>query len=161
VVSFKSRPLYFRGKSPRYALDRFGKPRAALDVLEKRKFLTPPNGDSFLILMKVVGPEVLTAAVMKSSIFWDITPHCPLKDYKRAEICLPHSFTLVCCLEYSSTMKMKLTYSSEMSVDFQRTARSYITKTRTLDNGYYKVKTAILGILSYKIFQTASLVTIP
>jgi hypothetical protein len=37
VVSFTSRPLYPRGKSPQYPLDRrLGRPRAGLDDIKKR-----------------------------------------------------------------------------------------------------------------------------
>jgi hypothetical protein len=44
VVSFTPLPLYPRGKRPRYPLDRsLGGPRASLDDLEKRKFLTLPG----------------------------------------------------------------------------------------------------------------------
>jgi hypothetical protein len=35
------------------------------------------------IIPKLVGFEVLTAVVMKSSIFWDITPCSPLKVNQR------------------------------------------------------------------------------
>jgi hypothetical protein len=41
-------------------------------------------------------------------------------------------FTLVSCLAYSSTLTMEAICSSETSVDFQRTARRYISKDRTL-----------------------------
>jgi hypothetical protein len=47
--------------------------------------------------------EVLTAVVMKSSIFWDIMLCSPLK----VRLCLPLAFTLVSCLAYSLTLKMK------------------------------------------------------
>jgi hypothetical protein len=77
-----------------------------------------------------VGSEVLTAVVMESSIFWDITPCSPLK--VRARLCLPPAFTPVSCLAYSSTLKMEAKCSSETSVDFQRTTRSYIPEYRTL-----------------------------
>jgi hypothetical protein len=42
VVNLMPRPLYPRGKSPRYSLDRRLGPRAGLDM-EKRKFLTLPG----------------------------------------------------------------------------------------------------------------------
>jgi hypothetical protein len=44
VVSFTPRPLYRRGKGPRYPLDRrLGGPQSRLDAPEKRKFLTLPG----------------------------------------------------------------------------------------------------------------------
>jgi hypothetical protein len=54
-----------------------------------------------------VGFEVLTAVVMNSTIFWDITP-CSL---------LPPAFMLVSCSAYFSTLKMEAMGSSETSVD--------------------------------------------
>jgi hypothetical protein len=41
---------------------------------------------------------------------------------------------LVSFLAYFSSLEMKATYSSGTSVDFQRTARRYIPKDRTLHN---------------------------
>jgi hypothetical protein len=103
--------------------------------------------------IKTKGVEVLTAVVMKSSIFWDTKPCSPLKVNRRLEgtcrlhlqsgrirqvrnqpekLCLPPAFTLVSCLVYSSTLKMEATYSSKTSVDFQRTTRRYIPEDRTL-----------------------------
>jgi hypothetical protein len=90
---------------------------------------------------KYVTFEVLTAVVMKSIIFWDITPCNPLKvnrsfgeTYRlhlqglkisrvrnqrksrgQAELCLAYS-----------TLKMEATCSYETSVDFQQTTRHYI-----------------------------------
>jgi hypothetical protein len=62
----------------------------------------------------IIGIEVLTAMIMKSSIFRDIS------------LCLPPDFTLVSCLAYFSTLKLEATCSSETSVDFQRTKGRYI-----------------------------------
>jgi hypothetical protein len=42
VVSFMPRPLYSWGNGPPYPLDRRD-PRAGLDYMEKRKFLSPPG----------------------------------------------------------------------------------------------------------------------
>jgi hypothetical protein len=51
--------------------------------------------------------EVLAAVVMKSTIFWDITPCSPLKVNRRfGELCLPPAFTMVSCLAYYSALKM-------------------------------------------------------
>jgi hypothetical protein len=100
--------------------------------------------------------EVLTAVVMKSTNFWDITP-CSLLSVKwrfggiyrlhlqgRKHInsaknqgesrCLPPVFTLVSCLTYFSTLKMEATCSSETSVDTQQTTRRYIPEDGTLYN---------------------------
>jgi hypothetical protein len=74
----------------------------------------------------VVGSEVLTAVVMKCSVFWDITPCRTLQ--------LPRAFTLVSCLAYPSTLKIEAILSSEKSVDFQQTTRRYISEDRTLRN---------------------------
>jgi hypothetical protein len=65
----------------------------------------------------LVGFEVLTALLMKTTIFWDITP--PV-------------FTLVSCPAYFSTLKMEAIGFSEMSVDSERTTRRYIPEDGTL-----------------------------
>jgi hypothetical protein len=84
--------------------------------------------------MSVLGFEVLTAVVMKNSIFRDITPCSPLKVNRRfGETCLIH---LVSCLAYSSSMKMKETYPSETSVDFQQNTRHYIPEDRIFHRVY-------------------------
>jgi hypothetical protein len=57
-------------------------------------------------------------AVMKSSVFWDITP-------------VPSAFTLVSCLTYS-TLKIEAICSSETLVDFQQTAQRYNPEDSTL-----------------------------
>jgi hypothetical protein len=83
---------------------------------------------------KYIGIEVLTAVVMKSSIFWDITPCSTSKAGRRfGGICLHHqgllpTSSLVSCLAYYLTLKMEATCSSETSVDFQRTTLHYIPK---------------------------------
>jgi hypothetical protein len=77
--------------------------------------------------------EVLTAVVLKSSFFWDITSCSPLKVNRHfggtchlhlqgqrishAELCLPAAFALIYCLTYSSTLQVKETCSTEMSDD--------------------------------------------
>jgi hypothetical protein len=59
-----------------------------------------------MVTLKAVGCEVLTAVVMKSSIFWDITSCSLLKVLLAA--CL--------MLAYFSTLKMEATFSSETSL---------------------------------------------
>jgi hypothetical protein len=87
----------------------------------------------FVIVFEFVRSEVLTAAVMKNSILWDITPYSPFKvnrrfgrtsppysgwKNKQAELFQPPVFTLVSFSAYSSTMKMDAICFSETSVDF-------------------------------------------
>jgi hypothetical protein len=76
-----------------------------------------------------VGCEVLTAVVMKSPLFWDITPCSPLKVNRRfGEACRS-----VCYLLHAGFLvKVEATCSSETSVDIQRTIRRYIAEDRTL-----------------------------
>jgi hypothetical protein len=88
--------------------------------------------------------EVLTAVVMKSTIFWYITPCSPLKANRRfgrtyclqvasrAVLSFPPAFALVSCSAYSWTLKMEAICSYQTSVGFQRTTRRYITKDCTL-----------------------------
>jgi hypothetical protein len=97
-----------------------------------------------------VGFEVLTAVLIKSSVFWDITPCSPLKVKPtfRRNISPPslgsknkteqetrlkaggkQSRT---CSVYFSTLKMEATCSSETSIYFQRIIRRYIREDRTL-----------------------------
>jgi heme O synthase-like polyprenyltransferase len=57
--------------------------------------------------------EAVTAVVMKTSVFWDIT--------------LATCFMLV----VSSALKMEVTYSSETSLDFERTTRRCIPEDRS------------------------------
>jgi hypothetical protein len=73
--------------------------------------------------------EVLTAVVMKNSVFGDMTPCSPLKVNRRFGG--PPGFTLVAFLLFS-TLKMEATCSSEMLIDFQRTARNSIPEDRNL-----------------------------
>jgi hypothetical protein len=97
--------------------------------------------------IKFVWFDGLTAVVMKSSIFWDITQCSPLiiirrfggtsppssgrknKPSKKSEwkLCLPPVFTLFSCSAYSSTAQIEAICSSETSADFQRTTQRYIS----------------------------------
>jgi hypothetical protein len=84
--------------------------------------------------LDLVGFEVLTAVVMKSTIFWDITPCSPLSVSRRfgGTLCFPAVFTRVSCPAYFSNLKMGAICSSETSVDIQRTTRRYIPEDSTL-----------------------------
>jgi hypothetical protein len=90
----------------------------------------------------LVGFEVFTAVLKKSSVFWDIMPCSPLKVRRRFRgtcrlhlkgrkitraksqranrwLCLPQVFTQVSCSAYSSTLKIEATCSTEAgSPDF-------------------------------------------
>jgi hypothetical protein len=79
-----------------------------------------------------IGFKVLTAVVMKSSIFCDTTPCSPLivnilfrrhmsppSSGSRTKLCLPPTFTLVSFAAYSSTLRMEEICSFESSVNFQ------------------------------------------
>jgi hypothetical protein len=84
--------------------------------------------------------EILTAVVIKSSIFWDISSCSLLKVNRRfggtcrlhlqgrriSQALLATCFILVYCLDYSSTLKMEAKCSSETSFDIQRTTRRYV-----------------------------------
>jgi hypothetical protein len=105
-----------------------------------------------------VGFEVLTAVVMKGSIFWDILPCNPLKIDRRfggvkysllfqsrrliqarnqqeedSELALLATcFILASCFTYSSTLKMGAIHSNETSVDFHLNMKRHIPEDRTL-----------------------------
>jgi hypothetical protein len=72
-----------------------------------------------------VGFEVFTAVVMKSIIFWDMTP-CSLLS------CFSPACLLVLSEIISSTLKMEAICSSETSVGTQQTTRRYIPEDDTL-----------------------------
>jgi hypothetical protein len=66
--------------------------------------------------------EVISAVVMKSSVFWDI------KQFSLVAGC----YVLVWCIAYSLTLKMEAVCSSKTLVDFDRTAGLYIPEDRIL-----------------------------
>jgi hypothetical protein len=89
-----------------------------------------------IALVSYIGFEVLTTVVMKSSVFWDMTPSSPLEVNRR----LGGTYRLqnprlmnnwVFCLVYYSILK-EATCSSETSVHFQWTTLRYIPEQRTL-----------------------------
>jgi hypothetical protein len=72
---------------------------------------------------EIKGFEVLTAIIMNSYIFWDMSPHGLFKttdvsEEHVASICLPPDFTLVYFSAYSSTLKVETTCSFGPSVTF-------------------------------------------
>jgi hypothetical protein len=89
------------------------------------------------VKLDFVGFEVFTAVVVKSFIFWDMTPCSPLIFNRRfgrtyhlhlqgrriSQAALPATcFTLVSSLNCSLILKMEAIYSSETSLDFQWTS---------------------------------------
>jgi hypothetical protein len=100
-----------------------------------------------------IGFEVLTAVVMKSCIFWDVTPCSPseARIKQRALVALlTDCFMLLSCLAYSGTMNMEATCSSKTSVDFHQITQGYIPEDRTL---HYWASFSFL----YIRFQTSTL----
>jgi hypothetical protein len=100
---------------------------------------------SFKPRYRYVGFKVLTPVVMKSFVFWDITPYNSLNFNRRfrgtrclhlqgkilslARACYElHSDLLAC----SWTVEMDPICFSETSVDFQRTTRRYIPEDRIM-----------------------------
>jgi hypothetical protein len=100
-------------RSPKYALPLMVIEYNCVQISTRLTHLILLDSTSLIIYVNL-GFEVLTAAVVKRSIFWDLI------------------FTPVSCLAYSSNLRMEATCSSETSVDFQRTARRYIPEDRTL-----------------------------
>jgi hypothetical protein len=85
-------------------------------------------------LILLVRFEVLTAVVMKSTIFWDITPCDPLStDVSEEGACHLISSWFPAQLIFS-TLMMEAICFSETSVDFQRTTRRHIPENGTLDS---------------------------
>jgi hypothetical protein len=85
--------------------------------------------------------EVLRAVVLKSTIFWDITPCSPLKvnrrfggTYRKAwwQASLQHALTLVSCSAYFSTLKMEAICFSETLVDSQLITWRYVPEGGTI-----------------------------
>jgi hypothetical protein len=104
-------------------------------------------------MFKYVGFEVFTAVVMKSIIFWDMTPCSPLSFNQRSggtyRLYLQRRknrfsnvgfevFTAVVMKSSAEpiylALKMEAIFSSETSVDTQRTTRRYIPEDNTLHN---------------------------
>jgi hypothetical protein len=93
---------------------------------------------------KNLGSEVLTTEVMKSSLFWDITPCSPLKVNRRfGATCGLHLRRINHArnqheagskhnLAHPSTLKMGATCSSETSADFEQTRHVISQKTELL-----------------------------
>jgi hypothetical protein len=93
-----------------------------------------------VLFFQLIGVEVLTAVIMKSSIFWDIIPHSLLKVNQHVREtfypCFAACFMLVSCLAYSSTLEMEATCSYEMLIDFQLTTQCYVLEDTTIFSLY-------------------------
>jgi hypothetical protein len=121
--------------------------------------------------------EIVKAVVMKSSVFWDITP-CSRFNVER-HFRRIYRFHLVgrrisharneheavsehdgFSLAYSLTLKMDSSYSSETSVDFQRTTRCYIPEDRTFLILISSLRYTFILIIHQLIEQVISAVTL-
>jgi hypothetical protein len=113
-----------------------------------------------------VGSEVVTALVMKSSVFFAITACSMLKVSRRFGGTCPVGLqgqrinqarkkrkAMVYCLVYSSALNMEATCSSEMSVDFQRTTLLYIPEDRILRKVTSFSVNVFLNLLIFLLFS--------
>jgi hypothetical protein len=89
----------------------------------------------------IVRFEVLTAVVMKSPIFWDITPCSPLKVNRQLATCF-HAGILLGLFDSEDRGSVTL-------VNFQRTTRRYIPEDSTLDLN----RLLLLILLLYHYYQ--------
>jgi hypothetical protein len=95
---------------------------------------------NMLPVSAIIGFEFLTAVVIKSSIFWDITPCSPLKVNRRfgetcrtlIATCFDTDFMLGLFFDLADEVK----FSSETSVDDQRSILCYILEIRALQISY-------------------------
>jgi hypothetical protein len=135
VISLTPRPLYPRGKSPPYALDRrLGGPQSRsgrrgeekILGLELRSLGRPARSQS-LYRLRYPG-SITPCSLLKVNRRYRGTCRLHFQGLSEArnQQSLPLAFTLV-----SSTLKMEGTCSSEMSVNFQRTTRCYIPEDKT------------------------------
>jgi hypothetical protein len=92
-----------------------------------------------------VQSEVLTAAVMKSNIFWDITSCSPLNVNWR----FGPASALVSCSAYSSTLNIEEICSSETSADIQQTTRRYMPEDSTLNFAEIRTENLMNSSLKY------------
>jgi hypothetical protein len=83
-----------------------------------------------MTLIGIAGVKVLTAVVMKSSIFCDITSYSLLKASRVSEVAT--CFIQVSRLACFSILKMEVPRSSVTSVDFKQATLRYIPEDRTL-----------------------------
>jgi hypothetical protein len=84
-------------------------------------------------MLSYVGSEVLTAPVMKSSVFWDITQCSP-----KLRSVWHRIFTLVSCSAYSLTQKMEATCSPKYRLTVNGLEQGCIPEDRTFQNTYVK-----------------------
>jgi hypothetical protein len=82
-----------------------------------------------------VGPQLLTAVIIRSSVFWDVARSWPMKANRRCG----GTSRSACCLLHAAFWltllfkpEMEATCSAETSVDFYRTTQYHIPEDRTL-----------------------------
>jgi hypothetical protein len=95
---------------------------------DKSQSLGPISSQIHPNIGTYVGVVVITTVVLKSSVFWDITPCSPLKVNR----CFGGACRWFFAWLILSTLKMEATCSSETSVELQRTIRRCIPEDRTL-----------------------------
>jgi hypothetical protein len=93
-----------------------------------------------------VGFEVVTAVVMKSTVFWDIMACSPLKVNRRFGGHIASIFRVEKYTERGTILKQcgKQYYYVATSVDFQRTTRCYIPEHGTLQKLKVFLKTMLV-----------------
>jgi hypothetical protein len=82
----------------------------------------------------IVQSEVITAVVMKNSLFWDITPCSPFEVSRRLGVTCRRLLQGPRIRQVRNRHEALLAICSETSVKFQRTTRYYIPEARTLNN---------------------------
>jgi hypothetical protein len=130
--------------------------------------------------IQYAGFEVLTAVVMKSTVFWDITPYSSLNVNQRfgGTYCLhlqgqriswarsqhesrwQAEALLVSCLAYSSTLKMEPICSFRTLVDIHQTTWDYIPRRYcsfckvNLQHSFFTIKiiNSVLWMSFHRIF---------
>jgi hypothetical protein len=130
-------------------MEAISSPETSVDIRQTTRRYIPEDST---LQLKV---QVLTAVVMKSTIFWDITPSSPLKVNRFGRTYCLHlqgwrnnfsknqqvsrwqaesAYLLVLAEIISSTPKMEAICSSESSVATQQTTRRHIPEDDTFHN---------------------------
>jgi hypothetical protein len=109
------------------------------------------------LTLNAVGFEVFTAVVMKSIIFWDMTPCSPLSCNRRfggilLDTCLPAGSSRY----YSSTLKMEAIRFSETSGTTQRTTQRHIPEDTLQNHCCENLKSYKIKVVRFFFFQNTN-----